>query len=145
MWVFHLSDVVEGLVYWDGPGRRGPDGGVSADERGRSRRFDDLERYVDLGRDDVLVFDLGLGERRLLDRGPHDRLGAAVELPRHRELHQLGDDRGLALIFHGEIGVVPFAHHAEALEMLHLDRSEDPTSELQSLMRTQSAVFCLKK
>src|SRR3546814_7360934 len=29
--------------------------------------------------------------------------------------------------------------------LLHLERSEEHTSELQSLMRTSSAVFCLKK
>src|SRR3546814_4147850 len=34
---------------------------------------------------------------------------------------------------------------AAAVTMLHADRSEEHTSELQSLMRISYAVFCLKK
>src|SRR3546814_4171187 len=37
------------------------------------------------------------------------------------------------------------APHAELVETLFQERSEEHTSELQSLMRTPSAVFCLKK
>ena len=55
------------------------------------------ERDIDLRRDDVLVLDLGLGQGGLLDRRPHHRLGAAVELPAVGELEQLGDDRRLRL------------------------------------------------
>src|SRR3546814_10089300 len=36
-------------------------------------------------------------------------------------------------------------HRHEDLRMLRLTRSEEHTSELQSLMRTSYAVFCLKK
>ena len=86
------------------------------------RALDDLEADVDLGRDDLLIFDLGLGQRGLLDRRPHDRLGAAVELAALGELQQLLDDLRLGLELHREIGIVPFAHHAEALELLGLDR-----------------------
>jgi hypothetical protein len=35
---------------------------------------------------------------------------------------EFGDDRGFALVAHGEVGIVPLAHHAEALELLALDR-----------------------
>src|SRR3546814_4787938 len=37
------------------------------------------------------------------------------------------------------------ASHAAGLELLRHDRSEEHTSELQSLMRSSYAVFCLKK
>src|SRR3546814_1027922 len=51
------------------------------------------------------------------------------------------EDEGLAILF------VPFSNFADhnldtALEMM---RSEEHTSELQSLMRISYAVFCLKK
>src|SRR3546814_8776800 len=58
--------------------------------------------------------------------------------------------RGRALIVHSRIAVArgvaaigeveDFAH-----QRLRLPRSEEHTSELQSLMRTSYAVFCLKK
>src|SRR3546814_5230453 len=40
---------------------------------------------------------------------------------------------------------VPFAGRAEARVAVHAARSEEHTSELQSLMRTSDPVFCLKK
>src|SRR3546814_3539762 len=47
-------------------------------------------------------------------------------------------------------GIVPGQRHAEALPLgdvgpRNLQRSEEHTSELQSLMRISYAVFCLKK
>src|SRR3546814_7970864 len=42
-----------------------------------------------------------------------------------------------------DIHARPLAHRVQALE--NLDRSEEHTSELQSLMRISYAVFCLKK
>src|SRR3546814_9714372 len=39
----------------------------------------------------------------------------------------------------------PFGHDAFLLECPELNRSEEHTSELQSLMRISYAVFCLKK
>ena len=92
---------------------------MRADQLG-DRAFDDLERDIDLGRDDVLIFDLGLGQRGLFDRGPHHRLGAAVELAGFGELHQLGDDRALGLKVHRQIGLVPLPGDAEPLELLGL-------------------------
>src|SRR5687767_3776007 len=92
---------------------------MGADEF-RERALDDLEANVDLRRRDLLIFDLGLGERRLLHRAPHDRLGAAVELAAFGELEEFLDDLGLGLEVHGQVRIVPFAHHAEALELLGL-------------------------
>ena len=94
---------------------------MRADEFG-DRALHDLERNVDLGRDDVLIFDLGLGERGLFDGAPHHRLGSAVHLAGGGELEQLGDDRGLAGVVHREVRVVPVAEHAQPLELGALDR-----------------------
>src|SRR3546814_7735194 len=62
------------------------------------------------------------------------------------------DQRGHALHIEGEAGHI--AHRAVRLAMAHMvdgidgvarRRSEEHTSELQSLMRNSYAVFCLKK
>ena len=45
-----------------------------------NRRFNNLERYIDLRRDDVLIFNLGLGERSLLNWRPHHGFCTAIEL-----------------------------------------------------------------
>src|SRR3546814_3702422 len=110
------------------------------------RRVRDLERDVDLRRDDILIFDLGLGERGLFDRRPHHRLGAAIEHVVRGEFEQFADDGRFGLIIHRQIRMVPVAADAEALELLALGvdpmlRSEEHTSELQSLMRNSYAVF----
>src|SRR3546814_9646906 len=42
-------------------------------------------------------------------------------------------------------GIWRYAADGSKIEMLHNDRSEEHTSELQSLMRISYAVFCLKK
>src|SRR3546814_3569736 len=64
----------------------------------------------------------------------HDRLDEIV----HAHLAELGDVGGMIVA----------VDHADAVErhvdMLH-QRSEEHTSELQSLMRISYAVFCLKK
>ena len=84
------------------------------------RAFDDLERNIDLGRDDILIFDLGLGERGLFDGRPHHRLGAAIKHVVGGEFEQFAHDRGLGLIIHRQIRMVPVAADAEALELLAL-------------------------
>src|SRR3546814_8328682 len=87
-----------------------------------------------------------------------------VERAVHDELHELLGDHRLGVEAHRQVRVLPVADHAEALELLALDidptrrkraalraqvvdrnRSEEHTSELQSLMRISYAVFCLKK
>ena len=95
---------------------------MRADQFGRVRRLDDLERDVDLGRDHVLIFDLGLGQRGLFDRGPHHRLGAAIELAALGELQQFADDRRLGVELHRQIRVGPVAHHPQPRELLALHR-----------------------
>src|SRR3546814_6417717 len=70
--------------------------------------------------------------------------GVALGMPghrRHRQVQLLGQrrfDRGPVLAKRGEIA-------GGAAEAQHAERSEEHTSELQSLMRISYAVFCLKK
>jgi hypothetical protein len=73
----------------------------------------------------VVVLDLGLGQRGLLDRAPHHRLRALVERAGHEELHELLGDHPLGVEVHRQVGVGPVAGDAEALELLALD--VDPT------------------
>ena len=46
------------------------------------------EAGIDGDRCMVLIFDLGLGKRRLFDRRPHDRLCAAVKAAIHQQAAQ---------------------------------------------------------
>src|SRR3546814_8262525 len=69
-----------------------------------------------------------------LDRGPH---AALRELTLARDLALV--EAHLLLRFAGSPEL------AAVLGPLRLDRSEEHTSELQSLMRISYAVFCLKK
>src|SRR3546814_10303447 len=87
-------------------------------------------------------------ERQLVDEfahlpiGKRDRLAAAREITDqpHRigaifdEAKEVIEERGFATDPHGEFRFLD-----------HIDRSEEHTSELQSLMRISYAVFCLKK
>src|SRR3546814_7784352 len=90
-----------------------------------------------IGRDDVEILDLAHQHRAHVgalrcgdrDRDGIDRFGAAVAQPRI--------DRGGDALRGGEIG----AREVEGEPR----RSEEHTSELQSLMRISYAVFCLKK
>ena len=71
----------------------------------------------------VVILHLGVGQGGALDRAPHHRLGAAIDLARGDELHELGDDRRFGAVVHGRVPVVPVAEHAQALELgrLRLD------------------------
>src|SRR3546814_7769354 len=46
---------------------------------------------------------------------------------------------------HAEGRAIPFADPSSTTRVLLIARSEEHTSELQSLMRTSYSVFCLKK
>ncbi len=93
---------------------------MRTDQFGHIRALHNLERHVDLGGGDLLILNLGLGERGLLDGRPHHRLGTAIELAAFGKLHQLGNDRRLRLEIHRQIGVVPIAQDAEPLQLLAL-------------------------
>src|SRR3546814_2653446 len=77
--------------------------------------------------------------------------GIADELI-HRRAVRLGDRRHLGEVLVEEIGQLfrlqLFRHRGEVLDVGEEDRqlrSEEYTSEIQSLMRNSYAVFCLKK
>ena len=104
-----------------GPGRRGPD-----DERrllpleprvGLPQITDDREADIDRRRGVVLVFDLGLGQRRVMREAPVHRLLVAVDEPGAREPGQLAGDRRLVVLRQRQVGVVPVAEAAEPLEL----------------------------
>lgn len=119
--VIEVAAIGERLVDRYRPRRSGPDYCMrSAAKLRLGWPLRDLERYVDLGRHDVLIFDFGLGQRGLLDRGPHHRLGAAIELAALGELQEFAGDDRLALIVHREVGRIPVAHHPEPLELAAL-------------------------
>ena len=69
----------------------------------------------------VVILDLRLGERGLLHRRPHHRLGAQIQRPVHHELHELLGDHRLGAEIHRQIRIVPVAGDAQPLELLALD------------------------
>src|SRR3546814_9256422 len=83
---------------------------------------------------------------------PRRAIGSLLKLLLHvLQLRPQGLDLPLRIIT-GQTGDLEFGVKVQALEvvlfqlLLHLvQRSEEHTSELQSLMRTSYAVFCLKK
>ena len=117
--VGQAAGITDRPVAGDRPGRRRPDDDRSAGQSVRSGGNRELRpdrvRFV------IEIFDFRLGERRALDDRPHDRLRAAIELAASGELHQLGGDQRLRIERHCQVGIVPAADHAEALELLALD------------------------
>src|SRR3546814_1601500 len=116
------------------------------------------------GSSDVCSSDLG----GMAFEAAHFAAHALLSLVRHHDLHagRLADDAGLGLDRH-VAQHLDQAAHANAADLLVMgqgqvdrrlqpaaqefrregedDRSEEHTSELQSLMRISYAVFCLKK
>src|SRR3546814_9237295 len=95
-----------------------------------TRRSFDLLGLLLGGRATRKIFRLGFGGRRVLvDEAPEPHRGSETGLVRvSREV----------LLDHGILAGRDLANHV-------LGRSEEHTSELQSLMRISYAVFCLKK
>ncbi len=89
--VVDLGAVGDRAVARDGPGRGGPDHDGGAVQL-RPVGADDREAHPDRGRGVVVVLDLGLGQRGLLDHRPHHRLRALVEAAVQQELADLADD-----------------------------------------------------
>src|SRR3546814_1833079 len=87
-----------------------------------------------------LRFGHGLGARILMltswrGRGPRRLLGGFL----------LAGDRSRRALAGPRVGLGALAAHRQALAVAQAARSEEHTSELQSLMRISYAVFCLKK
>src|SRR3546814_8688415 len=114
----------------------------------RQERFDQLHRQREQDRGTLLPGDLG----QRLQVAQLDRTRVAAE--QLGRLHQLlgrlllafgmdhlGAAHALGLGLPGDGA----DHGLVEVDVLDLDRSEEHTSELQSLMRISYAVFCLKK
>src|SRR3546814_10732740 len=103
---------------------------------------------------DLLPRSLQPGLRRRLDRVQHqgdvpgrigfERLRAVRQAPDRRRVHAAAPPRTLSPphLDRGQPAVLLRRHRAQARAAA---RSEEHTSELQSLMRISYAVFCLKK
>ena len=115
--VFDLRARGDRAVARHGPGRRRPDhdrGVLHRPGRDREAHPDRLARVV-------VVFDLRLGERRLLDRRPHHRAQAAIQRAVQQELADLARDRRFRALVHRRIAMLPVALDAEPAEFLALD------------------------
>src|SRR3546814_1980371 len=69
---------------------------------------------------------------------PYTTLFRSIEAERHRDEGELGDLRGILDQVEREFGADPSRRYVAG-------RSEEHTSELQSLMRISDAVFSLKR
>src|SRR3546814_2540964 len=90
--------------------------------------------------------------KRALDKGvdvvggiPHFERTMADGAESVRQLCEIAAGRGLLVDMHCDESDDPLSRHIESLAYETQRRSEEHTSELQSLMRISSAVFCLKK
>src|SRR3546814_8066884 len=100
----------------------------------RSKRIDTLVPYPTLFR---FLAHLGRIAARRVD------LQADVEIP---AVGADGKSEAAVIIGFGRVGrLVAEMLSTHGRAYIAVDRSEEHTSELQSLMRTSSAVFCLKK
>ncbi len=67
-----------------------------------------------------MILDLGVGQGRALDRRPHHRLGAAIQLARVLELVEFRDDGRLGREVHGGVAVGEVAGDAQTQELVAL-------------------------
>src|SRR3546814_7141910 len=93
-----------------------------------------------------------LAERLLADTAPEGRAALLEQLIDEFEAHGAAEEQTIFADLLGHPAArIPehVAQHDQASELLlklkEADRSEEHTSELQSLMRISYAVFCLKK
>ncbi len=114
-----VGPVGERAIARDGPGGRGPDHDRRAVDLA-ALRLQNRKTHMDRVGGVVVILDLGLGQRRLLDHRPQHRLGALVEPAIHQELAELARDHGLGAVGHGRVVAVPVALDAQALELLAL-------------------------
>ena len=119
---------IQRLVRRNRPGRGGPDYDP-ARLRWEFRQTESLRELVGLGewKSDidrnvllVRVFDFSLGQRRTAVEAPVHRLQAAIDVAFFQQSPKHAYFVGLIAVGHGQIGMVPFAQNAEALEVLFL-------------------------
>ena len=117
--IVELGAAGDRAVAGEAPGRGGPDrdrGPVEVFPRQGIQRKADEDGLARV----VVVLDLGLGERRLLDRAPHHGAEAAIERTVEQELADLGRDRRFGREIHRRVAVGPGAGDAKAAELLAL-------------------------
>ena len=106
------------------PGGRGP--GHGRERRvplePASRVAPEREQHVDRRGEVVLVFDLGLGQRRSVGGTPVDRALPTLDELLGRQPGERLEDRGLELGVHRQVGAAPVAPASETLELVALDR-----------------------
>src|SRR3546814_3672694 len=90
--------------------------------------------------------------RRIIDEGKEQILpdighGRLAQLARADDPDEITLEQGHARAFHGDVGAMPHRNADIGCRQRRrvIDRSEEHTSELQSLMRISYAVFCLQK
>ena len=70
-----------------------------------------------------MIFNLSLGQRRFLNRAPHDRLRAAHEPSAHCDVEKLGDNLRLRFRAHRQIRIIPLRFDTQRTKLfcLHID------------------------
>src|SRR3546814_10432671 len=87
-----------------------------------------------------------IDSRLPLPRLVYNAVGAGYPVPRNLNYFwNFGVLSGVALVIQLITGIVLAMHYAANAGVAFDSRSEEHTSELQSLMRISYAVFCLKK
>ncbi len=125
--VFDVRAQVERLVGRNRPGGGGPDDdegrlveGLHAEGGGQLLGLGGFEGHIQRVAALVLVFDLGLGQGRAAVEAPVHGFQAAVNEALFDQPLEQAQLARLVRLVHGLVGVVPFAQHAQALEVLHL-------------------------
>src|SRR3546814_7716049 len=111
----------------------------------RSTRTDTLFPYTTLFRSDCAQRQFGERHPRAADLPGRGRFKIAIVRIANGALdRQLVDEGQVAQEGYDQLGI-SFRHMVRGTEFGLVRRSEEHTSELQSLMRISYAVFCLKK
>src|SRR6266403_2792931 len=119
--IFEIRMKGERAIVRQSPGRGGPDDGANVTANFRRIAFaaaHDAKLHPDRRAGVVLIFDLGFGEGGVVVDAPIDGLAAAVNIALLHEVKKSASDGGLIFMAHGEIGIIPPAENAEALEIL---------------------------
>src|SRR3546814_6737334 len=117
----------------------------------RSTRTDTLLPYTTLFRSGIMgILRIDAGRHHAAGGHDLDDIGAGMDLLAHRLDHVVDAIRDAAgtvamAAGHADDPTRGADHRPGAFDALDRVRSDEHTSELQSLMRTSYAVFCLKK
>jgi len=65
----------------------------------------------------IFVLDFGFGQRSAVKEAPIDRLAATIDVTFFHEIQERAGDGGLVFMAHRQVGIVPAAENAEALEI----------------------------